>query len=150
MYLSILPLRTAAATTTSRRRPRASRRSRALSSLRRLAHSSRTDAGRRPWHRDHADAVAEFFRGGESVLQFTSTRHDDEVELAFFFFCNVTAAQNAFASCLNIDIVQYWNDLSRQRDQSGPVCTLNSGDKRTGGFFRIGGTNYVDVWHQTN
>src|SRR5437879_13484727 len=84
------------------------------------------------------------------MLQFTPARHDDEVELAFFFFCNVTAAQNAFASFLNIDIVQYWNDLSRQRDESGPVCALNSGDKRTGRFFGVGGTNYIDVWHQTD
>jgi len=49
--------------------------------------------------------AAQLFRRGERVLQFASTRKDDQFEFADLLFRNVTAAQHAFTTQIYIDVV---------------------------------------------
>src|SRR5207248_7895336 len=68
------------------------------------------------WHRDDTRTRAQFFRGGERVLQFASARQNDQVERRAFLFRDVTTARHSFATQLDIDIIQERNDLAGERD----------------------------------
>src|SRR5207248_449237 len=101
-------------------------------------------------HGNNADAVAQLFRRGERMLQFASTRKDNQFEFAGFLFRDVTAAQHSFTTQIYIDIVQHRNSLTREREKCRAVRSLHRGDKCSRGFFRISRPNHVDVRHQTN
>src|SRR5262249_46731670 len=59
-------------------------------------------------------------------------------------------AQHAFPAQVCIDFVQYWNGLTREREQSRPIDSLHRCYKCACGFFGVSGPNHVDVRHQTN
>src|SRR5947199_7402805 len=84
------------------------------------------------------------------MLQFASTRKDNQFEFAGFFFRDITAAQHSFATQSYIDIVQHRNSLTREREESRTVGSLHRSDECARSLFRISGPNHVDVRDQTN
>src|SRR5207245_10642248 len=95
-------------------------------------------------HRHYTHAVAKLFRRSERMLQLATARHNDQIEFAVFLLRDITASRDAFASRLNVDIVQNRNDLTRERKKCWPIDSLHGSGKGTGGFFWIGRPNYVD------
>src|SRR5262249_43821569 len=102
------------------------------------------------WHGNDANLVAQLFRRGEGVLQFASTRKNDQVEFAAFLFGDITTAQNAFTTQIYIDFGQHWNGLTREREHSRPIGSLHCRYKCACGFFGVSWPNHVDVRYQAN
>src|SRR2546430_2858059 len=50
------------------------------------------------WHRNDTRTRAQFFGGSKRVLQFASTRQDDEVQRGALLFRDVTTASHSFTS----------------------------------------------------
>src|ERR1700758_1270912 len=84
------------------------------------------------------------------MLQFAATRENNQVEFAAFLFCHVTAAEHSVATHVHGDVVQDWNGLARQREQSRPVDSLHRRYKGACRFFGISWSNHINVRHQAN
>ena len=84
------------------------------------------------------------------MLQFAAAREDDQIEVAAFPFRDVTATQHSFATQFWINVVQYWNGLTREREQSRSIGPLHRRCKCACGFFRVSRPNHVDVRNQAN
>src|SRR5262249_56592400 len=79
------------------------------------------------------------------MLQSAAERHNEEIDFSFFVLRDVTAACDAFAAQLKIDIVQDRKHLAGERDESWTIRALHCGHECANGFFGIGRANHVDT-----